>query len=358
MKGNLVERVLNKRYYFAFDVLRIICAICIFGRHAQTMAGFSFDSRLNILFINLTTDIMTTFFVLSGFSIYLSNKRKRLNSGEAIIYFYKKRAINILPVYFAIHVIYIIINRGDILNSLIITPVEILGIQTIFNSLFTVLHNGGTWFVSCLIISYFIYPILQNVLEYLRLRSKVILLTIALLLIVYLPFVQVRFGCEGLYSNPYYRAIQFMFGVVLASLKDNLYEKAVKHKNYICIGVCFLCIFIVCVDSYKNILLLKNWNIIFIAIGIYLATFIEYDKLDNSKILRYCNKLTYGFFIWQLILWKPSLYIIEKMNLFDWEYKVIIPFVLLVIITIVMHELYEKPVQRFCNKKVIVRENE
>lgn len=31
----------NERY-FMFDIVRIICALFIFGRHAQTMAGFSF----------------------------------------------------------------------------------------------------------------------------------------------------------------------------------------------------------------------------------------------------------------------------------------------------------------------------
>lgn len=62
----------NERY-FMFDIVRIICALFIFGRHAQTMAGFSFGMTLNNLFIEMTGIIMTAFFALSGFSLYISN---------------------------------------------------------------------------------------------------------------------------------------------------------------------------------------------------------------------------------------------------------------------------------------------
>lgn len=50
----------NERY-FMFDIVRIICALFIFGRHAQTMAGFSFGMTLNNLFIEMTGIIMTAF---------------------------------------------------------------------------------------------------------------------------------------------------------------------------------------------------------------------------------------------------------------------------------------------------------
>lgn len=69
---------INKKRYFMLDIVRIVCALAIFGRHAQTMAGFSFGYVVNNLCIDMTSFIMSCFFILSGFSLFLSNEKKNL----------------------------------------------------------------------------------------------------------------------------------------------------------------------------------------------------------------------------------------------------------------------------------------
>ena len=64
----------------------------------------------------------------------------------------------------------------DIKLSLLLTPVEIFGVQSVFNSLFGILHNGGTWFISCILFAYFVYPLNHKLLINLSIKLKTILL--------------------------------------------------------------------------------------------------------------------------------------------------------------------------------------
>ena len=66
--GQAIEK---KRHFFMLDIIRVVCALIIFGRHAQTMAGFSFGTVLGPMAISMTSIVMTTFFILSGFSLSL-----------------------------------------------------------------------------------------------------------------------------------------------------------------------------------------------------------------------------------------------------------------------------------------------
>ena len=62
-------------------------------------------------------------------------------------------------------------------------------------------------------------------------------------------------------------------------------------------------------------------------------------------MLQYASKLTYEFYILQLFLWKPSSWVVNKLGLTTWKFKVMIPFVMLLLMSILVRELYEKPIQ-------------
>ena len=71
--------ITSKQRIIALDILRIICALFIFIRHAHNSGGFSFGSKLNLLANDTTSMIMTLFFVLSGLSLALSNKSQNFS---------------------------------------------------------------------------------------------------------------------------------------------------------------------------------------------------------------------------------------------------------------------------------------
>ena len=125
----------NKRV-FGYDILRIICAFLVFMRHAITMYGVNWGINANHV-LNTTNFIMTCFFILSGLS------------GKAIISFYKKRVMTIYPSYLILHLLYMVLIVGELKNGLILAPVSIFGISSMFRTLFGIFNFCGTWFVGC-----------------------------------------------------------------------------------------------------------------------------------------------------------------------------------------------------------------
>ena len=100
-ENNMIEKsnTLAKQRINSLDILRIICAVFIFIRHAYNSAGFSFGGIINSLGNNTTSMIMTCFFMLSGLSLVLSNRNKEcIASVKEIKTFYIKRIISIIRV--------------------------------------------------------------------------------------------------------------------------------------------------------------------------------------------------------------------------------------------------------------------
>ena len=119
---------------------------------------------------------MTAFFVLSGYVIYYTYQKKDLGKLANIKLFYKKRYITILPIYYLVGTLYIIFFLGgteSLQENVILMPIEILGLQSVFTSIFSVSHNGGTWFVSCILLCYLIYPFAQEIIKQISLKSKI-----------------------------------------------------------------------------------------------------------------------------------------------------------------------------------------
>lgn len=118
---------------------------------------YIFNYLIDDLIVALTGPIMTGFFIMSGFSIqYVYGENKLFERGLAT--YFVRRLISLLPMYLFVHIINSFFYGNDFGTALRLFPIETLAIQTWFNSLLGYLHNGGTWFVSCLLIAYFIYP--------------------------------------------------------------------------------------------------------------------------------------------------------------------------------------------------------
>lgn len=128
---------------------------------------FGCDYYFLNVFIRMGAIAMTVFFMLSGYSLHLSNSKKDLTKISEIREFYIKRLITIFPLYYTIaliHVVYAIINgRISLTEVVVLFPVELFATQSTFTTLFPYSHNSGTWFLSCIIICYLLYPFIQSV---------------------------------------------------------------------------------------------------------------------------------------------------------------------------------------------------
>lgn len=224
----LALQVSSKHRIFGLDILRILCALFIYLRHSITMFGCTYGNFADQFILSLTSSIMTCFFMISGFSMFYVYSKKGDFSCAGLKIFYMKRIIAIVPAYYFVHVIWLFFNIDKFKDWIVLTPIEMLGIQSFFNTLFGILHNGGTWFVSCILVCYFAYPIIQMVISDLDFKMKIITLYMLYFILVYSDYVVMRFSMEGNYSNPLFRVLEFACGVLVAAI---CMEKDFNRKN-------------------------------------------------------------------------------------------------------------------------------
>ncbi|RKJ02775.1 acyltransferase [bacterium D16-54] len=203
---------------FMLDIIRILCAVQVEMYHSITMFGCSYGRFFTALIQYLIQPVMTCFFMMSGFSIYYMYHNTNIMEKNRLVLFYLKRAVSILPSYYLVHILYVFIYPNTLSDWIALTPIELLGIQSSYNTLFGILHNGGTWFISCMLLSYLFYPIMQMLLASLNQNLKWGILAVLLFILVYSDYLVLKFGMQGNYSNPIFRMIEFSCGVVLGAI--------------------------------------------------------------------------------------------------------------------------------------------
>lgn len=207
----------RKRRLFFVDMLRVLCALQIFMYHSSTIYRCSYGHAINALIRYMTAPVMTCFFILSGFSIHYQHMDEEVSS-IWIQEYMKKRLIAIIPSYLLVALIWPIVNPEQLKDWALLMPVELFGIQTVYQTLFGILHNGGTWFVSCLLLAYVLYPVIKSVISSGKKRTPVLLIAITHFFLMYSNIIIQRFSLSDLYSNPIARSAEFMIGVSFAEI--------------------------------------------------------------------------------------------------------------------------------------------
>ena len=223
-----------KSRLYGLDILRIISGLFVCAFHTNIHLGAQYGILND--FVRMGAVFMTLFFILSGYSLFISNSGKSFLSENTYFIYLKKRFISIVPMYYFTGVLYVIFesveNRGGgvLLQTILLFPIEALGIQSVFESLFSYTHNGGTWFISCILICYLIYPALQELLIRIQDKTKIIILIFIVFVLLYSPIVVWYFDLSPIYSNPFFRLLEFFIGVIIASMKNRFDEsKIIKY---------------------------------------------------------------------------------------------------------------------------------
>lgn len=192
-------------------------------------------------FIHKGAIAMTCFYIMSGFSLMLSNEKTEFQSSKSIISFYKKRFISIYPLYIFCGTAFVIMciaaGLQSLADNLLLLPVEIFCFQSAFDSLFAFAHNGGTWFISCLFICYLVFPIIHTVIKGLDNKTKVIALVLLYMICSYSPFVVKQFNTADIYTNPFFRTLGFIIGTLVYEIikdKNRLMQFLVDCSRWHC----------------------------------------------------------------------------------------------------------------------------
>lgn len=334
------------------DIFRVIAALAVFFFHSLIHIGCRFGFLSD--FFEMGAIFMTGFFILSGYGIYTSNVKKDLTRLGEIKGFYKKRAISILPAYYVVAILYVFYPGTETaVQAAELAPVQIFGLQSVFSSLFYVSHNGGTWFVSCILICYLVYPFIQEVTKQISTRSKWILIVLAVCILLYAPIVVKHFGLKTIYSNPFFRLAEFSIGVFLAALKEKLDEKKAMRLlyNWPAFFVEFALLIAGVTFAMKRRYEVANYMMygqialpIFILMTITLSG-VRCAFLERSRLLKYACKISYVFFFAQFFTWPLTRLVLQALGRDGNKTKLVVSFTICLLIAIVLHELVERPVK-------------
>lgn len=211
----------TKARIVGLDMFRIFLVVLVLAFHSNIHFQCSYGILDN--FVSMGAIAMTGFFMLSGFSLYYMHESEDILVFNNVKRFYKKRLTGIIPSYYMIGLLYCVFcGPESVLQNLLLAPMEAMGIQAAYPSTFGLTHNGGTWFISCLLMCYLLFPFMKGCIGQMEAKSRLILLALLGGVMLYSPIVVWRFQLGSIYSNPFFRIIEFLIGVLLASHRKEI----------------------------------------------------------------------------------------------------------------------------------------
>ena len=349
---------MEKREHLAIlDIIKICCAVLIYMRHSITMFGCTYGSSLvDGLICATTSPIMVCFFVVSGFSIYYNNSNRNLLDAGELRTFYKKRFITLFPIYILVHMLSYVLVENTLQQKIYSTPVELLGLQSMYGGLFGISHSGATWFISSLLLGYFIYPLVQELLKMNR-RCIYLVTSVIFSVLVYSEVVMLQiFGVQPGYVNPVFRAMQVAFGAALcmAFTED---DKGNNKKAALMMAVNLIITGLITVFTlhYKMGIVYVTTPLYYYLIALAMLISIKFKPrlLTKSKLIKYAGSLTFYFFILQVFLWRLSAKVCGLTGFESNKGKLLVSFVLCVALSIICKELFDKHAQKYLKNKLL-----
>lgn len=356
---------MNVERNYNIDLVRVFCAFAVFCFHARIHMGVNF-SFLNS-FIQQGAIFMSPFFMLSGFGLFMHYAKSNWMSNATLLKFYGKRFISIYPLYLTIHIIYILFfNKLSLFENVVLQPIELLALQSFFNGLSSVLHNGGTWFISCLFFCYLLFPMFERLIESIHTFRKFLIMGIITYVVIAIsPMYEIVFKTSMIYINPFFRALEFLVGMLLARMaKDNM--KLLKYG--LCKVCCVLVLYVLIISELSkqqifnnqymryNFITIPAFGVIIYCLSLCKNKFIL--KVSMSKAVSHLAQLAFAFYLGQFFCFKMAMNIsvvlgVDKSSGVSFG----IAFITCFVIAEAMHYIIENPCKIFLSNKMNAKIN-
>lgn len=347
---------------YSVDVFRILCAFIVFCFHAHV----SVDIYTNFGFLNSFFSyghiFMMAFFMLSGFSLYYSDYERHLikdsDDNYGYLSFLLKRLSGIYPLYLFSATFYIVFyNNLTLLQNIMLIPLEISLMQSVYPNSFYVSHFSGTWFISCIVICYLLFPFVKK-----RVLQNSIRINFLVLLVIWFfcsyQFILVHFfnfadNFVAVYNNPIVRFIEFLSGLIVADLFEKNKSKSLSKKLWWMTPVVFFFFvsFIVVTERFRSMSLYFYYFFSFptFTLLLYLLGRLEslYPITFGKKIISVLSENTYAFFLAQFFTWPMCKYINNHVFHLCNNSLFLFCFAWCSVFTVFMHYVIEKPCKRF-----------
>lgn len=313
-------------------------------------------------FFDTATLAMSGFFMLSGYSLYVAYPIKSLLETVNLRNFYTKRFISIYPLYIVVGLLsvlmYIVAGMQTITDNLLLLPIELLGIQSVFDkSLFAYAHNSGTWFISCIIICYFVFPFFKELVSRMKIKGVTLTAIIIIILLSYIHILPNRFECGDLYTNAFLRVTEFALGMLIAKINTG----SETEKKWMVIIRSTPMWIIASVVMIVGVSLCNHFGvrgdlltyfclaIIFIGLGSIKPKNTE----KEWKVLLYASSIAYAFYLSQVFVWNPTKLLLRYTGELGNLTLIGGTFAACVIVSIILHMIVEEKVGGYLKEKLI-----
>ena len=338
------------------DLFRVVAAMMVLLFHCHIHHENSFGPLTG--FVSMGAVFMTAFFMLSGYVLFLTYKDKSLVQAPALKKFYLKRIFGIFPLYLIVAVLYVVtLGQESVSQNLVLLPVELLGLQSVFSTLFPVSHNDGTWFISCLLLAYLAFPLMQEAVKQMTTRTKWIALAICAAVLLWSPLVVHTFKTDSIYANPFFRGLEFFIGVLLCSLpiRAGIAKILATWKVFVAEAVLLIAGISIAVrlNIFVGNYMLYDWIVIpLFAVMILTLAGIKSPRLQGSAVLRYASAASYAFFLAQVFNTQIENWLFPLCGIQNNALQIAVSVALCAVIAIALHELIEKPCAKMLKKKL------
>lgn len=229
------------------------------------------------------TYIVSVFFFISGYGLYVQNNRKE----DYLDDFLSKRLSKILTPFIAISSIYLIYRsiNGQVLSSLFFID--------LFRKGSTVIYNG--WFVDIIILMYIFFYI-----SFRLCSNKTIAILVNTIFIIFYIVLVIRLEYGFWWYNS---SLPFVLGLLWAKNKNSIDE--ILNKYYFIVLVCIISLLFIShqysfvlkklhlVDSYSYAFLANIDNVIFTLFFILIARKIDF----SNKYLLFLGKISFELYM-------------------------------------------------------------
>lgn len=264
-------------------------------------------------FVRMGATAMTGFFILSGFVLQRVYGCRDLISASVLKEFFVKRIASLWPAYlfvvFVASLGEILIQREEVWQLGLLLPLDVLGLSTVFTSLRGFSHYGGTWFISCLFLSYLIFPYLSAIIRQMDRKARVKMLILSVFIVLYSPVIAHEFNLATLYSNPFIRGVEFAIGVLLAS---DMVDDTLAKRSWAG-GIVFVTLlaYVVITELAVRCGLFVGDSMMYswVALPVYMILICICSKwrCTTSKSVRgvvFCSEISYAFFLSQFFCFR------------------------------------------------------
>ena len=347
---------INKRM-IGIDIFRIALAFGVFLFHTNCNSGTYFGILTG--FVSRLDLLMISFFMLSGFVLYKRYSYTVFEDFSSIIFFFLKRIISIMPVYLFIVISNKLLNFGS-LASIATIPAELLGLQALYNSaLSEISPNAGTWFVSCIIICYIFYPIIQNIIK--KFNQKYLLYGFVLIfvLLVYSCLISAGLRIDS-YHSPFIRIMEFTLGIIISSYSDkkDFNINKIQALFFVTIITALFIAIVSFINSINLIFYVENPICEFITVIVTMLLLIVISSIGTTrqhKIIRYFSDISYCFYMSQVFLYCN--YNFAKIIIYSFDIVTntrlfIIEFLSCLTLSIILYEIIEKPIKKLLLQRI------